>query len=118
MFWIHTHLLTRAKQGPAVDSAESLIVRLPFTIPCAVKASDAGPVYAALHDRDRNALKVLFTDKKFVAVDKGIEVNISDFGAVSMIVIEPRSSHRPGICFVPAYIVPAIRRHASPKPRR
>lgn len=114
VFSIQNHFLTRAKQNRAAESAESFTVRLPFTIPCAVTSSDAGPVYAALRKRDRNGLKELFANKKFVAVKRGLEVRIANFGAVSMIVVEARPPDQLGVCFVPASVVPAIRQHASP----
>lgn len=89
------------------------ILKLPFTIPCAVDSHDTAPVYAAFRTRDRELLGKLFADKRFVAVPKGLAVRISSFGAISMVSIEVRSGRRPGVCFVPTYVIAAIRQHAS-----
>lgn len=85
-------------------------VTLPFTIACAVDSNDAEPVYIALKKHDRAVLSELFASKKFVAVNKGLAVRIANFGDVSMITIDTHPPHPPGVCFVPSYVVGAIRR--------
>lgn len=104
------HIGSRPLQNGAAISNR---LTLPFTIACAIDSSDAEPVYTALTKHDREVLSELFASKKFVAVNKGLAVRISNFGNVSMITIDARPPHPPGICFVPSYVVGAIRRHAS-----
>ena len=105
------HLRLFSEQSRGVRPSPTL--RLPFTIPCAVDSDDAGPIYGAFQKRDRELLRKLFTDKKFVAVPKGMDVRIANFGAVSMIIVDTHPPRRPGVCFVPAYVIPVIREHAS-----
>jgi hypothetical protein len=93
-------------------AGSSPTLTLPFTIPCAVDSHDAAPVYAAFRRRDRELLEKLFADKKFVAVPEGLAVRISGFGRTSMVTIGARSGRRPGVCFVPTYVVAVIRQHA------
>ncbi len=107
-------LLVHSKSGDSpdrtLDAAGFLSFDLPFTIPCATASSDAGPVYLALHTRNRQALKQLFSEQRMLAIEKGSPVTMSRFGTVIGVKVES-GAHAGIICFVPPDVVPVIRKH-------
>jgi len=112
--FVHRVAVSRSELNRLTSAGSSTTIKLPFTIPCAIDSGDAGPVYHALRARNREVLRAMSANKKFVAVQKGISVRIINFGALSMIIVDGRPPHRPGVCFVPAYVVQVIRQHTSP----
>lgn len=109
-------LFARSRSRIAPDqefnSAGFLDLNLPFTIPCATASSDAAPVYIALRSRDRKALKMLFSERRILAVEKGVPVRMARFGGVAGVKIKS-GAHAGAICFVPSDVVPVIRKHAD-----
>ncbi len=108
-------LFARSRSRNAHDqefTAGFLDLKLPFTIPCAAASSDAAPVYIALRARDREALKQLFTERRMLAVEKGVPVRMVRFGGVAGVKIEG-GAHAGATCFVPPDVVPVIRKHAG-----
>ncbi len=112
---IAAFLFARSRSRTAHDqefTAGFLELNLPFTIPCATASSDAAPVYIALRARDRKALKQLFTERRMLAVEKGIPVRMSRFGDVAGVKVEG-GAHAGATCFVPPDVIPVIRKHAG-----
>lgn len=103
---------SRAAPGQEFNTAGFLDLNLPFTIPCATASSDAAPVYMALRARDRQALQLLFSERRMLSVEKGIPVRMVRFGGVAGVKIRG-GAHAGAICFVPPDVVPVIRKHAG-----
>ena len=109
-------LIVRSKSRIAPDqdfnSAGTLDLSLPFTIPCATSSGDAEPVYLALRGRDRKALRQLFSEKRMLALEKGASVRLSRFGGVVGVKVE-RGANAGAICFVPLDVVPVIHKNVE-----
>ncbi|MGC2662059.1 MAG: hypothetical protein WA324_29200 [Bryobacteraceae bacterium] len=100
------HAFLRAR---AVAQAPPGTVRLPFTLPCALYSGDASPVYAAIRQRDRNALMSMVAQKRLMMVREGTSVALLPVNNIATVSIY--SGARDGrTCYVPSDIVSVIER--------
>jgi hypothetical protein len=101
-----------ALPGRSLAQAPSGTLRLPFTLPCALYSGDASPVYAAIRQRDRNALMSMVAQKRLMMVREGTSVALLPVNNIATVSIY--SGVRDGrTCYVPSDIVTVIERRIS-----
>ncbi|WP_184085344.1 hypothetical protein [Silvibacterium bohemicum] len=103
---------TRAAKHVTVALSPATL-RLPFTLPCAVDAGDANPLYAAVRGRDRTLLLDMVAQRRVMMVKQGTPVDLLPASQI-VIVSLSRGGHGGLSCYIPSDIVPVIE-HQIPR---
>jgi hypothetical protein len=101
--WRQTHVV---KHAVALSPAT---LRLPFTLPCAVDAGDANPLYAAVRGRDRTLLMNMVAQRRVMMVKQGTPVDLLPESQI--VIVSLSRGGRGGLsCYIPSDVVPVIER--------